>query len=47
MKLIQFIKDMLDNYLVRKTYNEEIKHLKEANQMQIYNLFANDGIDLK
>lgn len=47
MKILTFIKDMLSNYLIRKTYNTEIKNFGISNQMQINNLFANDGIELK
>lgn len=47
MKLITFIKDMFTKYLISKTYNAEINNFGIANQMQIHNLFANDGIDLK
>ena len=47
MMITDFIKNMLSNHLIRKTYNAEIKHCDEINQMQINNLFANDGIELK
>ena len=43
---INFIKDMLSNYLISKTYNSEIQNFGLVNQMQIDNLFANNGIDL-
>lgn len=45
-RFIDFIKNMFTNYLISKTYNSEIKNVGFANQMQIENLFANDGIDL-
>lgn len=47
MNLFKFIKTLFSNHLIRKTYNAEIKHCSEINQMQINNLFANDGIELK
>lgn len=47
MNLFKFIKTLFSNHLIRKTYNAEIKHIGEMNQMQINNLFANDGIELR
>lgn len=35
MKVFDFIKDMFTNYLIRKTYESEIKNLGDANQRQI------------
>ena len=46
MNLFKFIKTLFSNHLIRKTYNA-VKHCGETNQMQINNLFAFDGIELR
>ena len=41
-----FIKNMLTNYLINKTYKTELKNIGDINRLQIENLFSNNGIEL-